>query len=186
MGTISDDRTIALLGFVMADPRLNSIHLDPPRRADYRRARDELLRARGTNTLAIEADPAEAQGGNPHTLIQNPDQAPPGLNFWLVDNEYIYPLKVGINTVGRSPDNDVVVQDCYISRRHCAILVHSGNGCELHDTASKNGTYINGQRIGGVTRLRSGDEIRICDQRLVFVTRAHPPEKQAPTHTLAG
>jgi pSer/pThr/pTyr-binding forkhead associated (FHA) protein len=136
--------------------------------------------------LAVEAEPGEAVGGNPHTLIQNPDQTPPGLNYWLVDNEYIYPLKVGINTVGRSPDNDVVVQDCYISRRHCAILVHAGNVCELHDTASKNGTFVNGQRIAGPTRLRSGDEIRICDQRLVFVTRNDPPAKQAPTHTLAG
>lgn len=170
----------------MADPRLNSVHLDPPRRADYRRARDELLRARGSHTLAVEADPDEDSRSNPHTLIQNPDHPPPGLNFWLVDNEYIYPLKVGINTVGRSPDNDVIVQDCYISRRHCAILVHTGAGCELHDTASKNGTYINGQRIGGPTRLRSGDEIRICDQRLVFVARSHPPDKQSPTHTLAG
>src|SRR5579885_362701 len=112
----------------MADPRLNSVHLDPPRRADYRRAREELLRARGMNTLAGEASPAEAVA-DPHTLIQQDGgapQAPAGLNFWLVDNEYIYPLKVGINTVGRSPDNDVVVQDCYISRRHCAILVHAG------------------------------------------------------------
>jgi hypothetical protein len=171
----------------MADPRLNSVHLDPPRRADYRRARDELLRARGMNTLAVEADSHEGHGNHPHTLIQNPAEHPPtGLNFWLADNEYIYPLKVGINTVGRSPDNDVVVQDCYISRRHCAILVHAGDGCEVHDTASKNGTYINGQRIAGPTHLRSGDEIRICDQRLVFVARNTPPERQNPTHTLAG
>jgi pSer/pThr/pTyr-binding forkhead associated (FHA) protein len=173
----------------MADPRLNSIHLESPRRADYRRAREDLLRARGMNTMAVEADvdPAEAAGANPHTIIQNAGDRPPtGLNFWLVDNEYIYPLKVGINTVGRSPDNDVVVQDSYISRRHCAILVHTHEACELHDTASKNGTYINGKRIAGPTRLHSGDEIRICDQRLVFVARTNPPEKESPTHTLAG
>jgi pSer/pThr/pTyr-binding forkhead associated (FHA) protein len=120
-------------------------------------------------------------------VIQNDGEpAPPGLNFWLLDKEYIYPLKVGINTVGRSPDNDVVVQDAYISRRHCAILVHAGDGCELHDTASKNGTFVNGKKIAGPTRLASGDEIRICEQRLVFVARSHPPEHQSPTHTLAG
>ena len=171
----------------MADPRLNSVHLEPPRRADYRRAREELLRARGVNTLAVEASPEEPSDNDPHTIIQNGgEQAPTGLNFWLVDNEYIYPLKIGINTVGRSPDNDVVVQDCYISRRHCAILVHAGEACELHDTASKNGTYVNGKKIAGPTRLRSGDEIRICEQRLVFVTRSEPPDRQSPTHTLAG
>jgi pSer/pThr/pTyr-binding forkhead associated (FHA) protein len=170
----------------MADPRLNSVHLEPPRRADYRKARDELLRARGSHTMAVEGQPDE-QSANPHTLIQNPGaEAPSDLAYWLADNEYIYPLKVGINTVGRSPDNDVVVQDGYISRRHCAILVHVGEGCELHDTASKNGTYVNGKRIGGPTRLRSGDEIRMCDQRLVFVARDHPPESPSPTHTLAG
>jgi len=171
----------------MADPRLNSVHLEPPRRADYRRAREELLRARGMNTLAVEANPDEASSGNPHTVIQNAaDALPPDLHYWLVDSEYIYPLKTGINTVGRSPDNDVVVHDCYMSRRHCAILVHAGEGCELHDTASKNGTFVNGKRIAGPTRLRTGDEIRICDQRLVFVARTHPPENQSPTHTLAG
>jgi pSer/pThr/pTyr-binding forkhead associated (FHA) protein len=171
----------------MADPRLNSVHLDPPRRADYRRAREELLRARGVNTLAVAEDLGEHSAGNPHTVIQNAsDEVPPGLNYWLADKDYIYPLKVGINTVGRAPDNDVVVQDCYISRRHCAILVHAGDGCDLHDTASKNGTYVNGKKISGPTRLRSGDEIRICDQRLVFVARSHPPENAAPTHTLAG
>jgi hypothetical protein len=170
----------------MADPRLNSVHLEPPRRAQYRLARDELLRARGSHTLAVEDDPRADPAANPHTLIQKGgEQAPPGLNYWLVDNDYIYPLRIGINTVGRSPDNDVVVQDCYISRRHCAILVHSGEGCELHDTASKNGTYINGKKIAGPTRLRSGDEIRMCDQRLVFVVRNQPPENPSPTHTLA-
>jgi hypothetical protein len=170
----------------MADPRLNSVHLDPPRRADYRRAREELLRARGMNTLAVENNPDES-GERPNTLIQQAGaRAPADLNFWLVDREFIYPLKVGINTVGRSPDNDVVVADCYISRRHCAILVHTGDGCELHDTASKNGTFVNGKKISGPTALRSGDEIRMCDQRLVFVARSHPPDKQSPTHTLAG
>jgi pSer/pThr/pTyr-binding forkhead associated (FHA) protein len=56
----------------------------------------------------------------------------------------------------------------------------------LHDTASKNGTYVNGKRISGPTRLRSGDEIRMCDQRLVFVTRDTPPDHPSPTHTLAS
>jgi len=40
------------------------------------------------------------------------------------------------------PDNDVVLQDAYVSRRHCAILIHlTGERCELHDIASKNGTF---------------------------------------------
>jgi pSer/pThr/pTyr-binding forkhead associated (FHA) protein len=83
-------------------------------------------------------------------------------------------LKIGVNTVGRSSENDVVVRDAYISRRHCAILVHLHNGCELHDTASKNGTYLNGKRLDGPHRLQSGDEIRICERQFVFMTKEDP------------
>ena len=90
---------------------------------------------------------------------------------WLSDDQYIYPLKVGLNTVGRSSDNDVVVSDCFISRRHCAILVHSRNGYELHDTASKNGVFLNGARLDCPASLKSGDTIRICERQFVFVSR---------------
>lgn len=170
----------------MSDPRLNSVHLDPPRRADFRRARDQLLQARGSCTVAVENADQLSSPDHPHTVIQKlGDAAPPGVNCWLVDKDYIYPLKVGINTVGRSPDNDVVVQDAFVSRRHCAILVHAGGACEVYDTASKNGTFVNGRKIAGSHRLGSGDEIRMCDQRLVFVLKDAPPDRpSAATNTL--
>jgi pSer/pThr/pTyr-binding forkhead associated (FHA) protein len=69
------------------------------------------------------------------------------------------------------PDNDVVIQDACISRRHCAILIHLSHGCELHDVASKNGTFINGHRLTGPTQLNSGDEITMCNRQFVFVTK---------------
>jgi pSer/pThr/pTyr-binding forkhead associated (FHA) protein len=156
----------------MADPRLNSVHLEFPRRDNFRNAREALLNSRGMHTVALENAGnviAELAG---HTMIQDPgERVPPDVNFWLVDQQAIYPLKVGVNTIGRLPDNDVVVQAPYVSRRHCAILVHAGDGCELHDIASKNGTFINGQRLTGPTRLRSGDEIRMCDLRLTFLSK---------------
>jgi pSer/pThr/pTyr-binding forkhead associated (FHA) protein len=156
----------------MSETRLNSVHLEFPRREQFRGARDELLNARGSTTLALEN---AAPGSNPHTLIQDAKAGiPPGVCCWLMDQQAIYPLKVGVNTVGRLPDNDVVISAPYVSRRHCAILVHAGDGCELHDIASKNGTYINGRKLSGPTRLNSGDEIRMCESRLVFVTKAGP------------
>src|SRR5262249_31406587 len=157
----------------MADSRLNSVHLDFPRREDFRHARDALLNSRGMNTVALDSasQAAWSQVGG-HTMIQGPkDKVPAEVTFWLVDKDAIYPLKVGVDTIGRLPDNDVVVQAPYVSRRHCAILVHAGDGCELHDVASKNGTYINGKRLTGPTRLRSGDEISMCDLRLTFLSK---------------
>jgi hypothetical protein len=171
----------------MADPRLNSVHLEAPRRQEFRRAREALLNARGFQTMAAEQCDLRALDANDsHTLVQDPEQqAPAGLKYWLVDKDKVYPLRVGLNTIGRSPDNDVVVQDSYVSRRHCAVLVHAGENCELHDTASKNGTYLNGRRIPGPTRLASGDEIRMCDRQMVFLAKAGAPELPAHSPTLA-
>jgi hypothetical protein len=160
----------------MLDPRLNSLHLDPVRRQDYRRAREALLHSRGEKTLCAEQHPPAEEPEICSTFIQNPDAKPPeNLNCWLVDKEFIYPLKTGVNTLGRSNDNDVVVQDSYVSRRHCAILVHSNKTCELHDTASKNGTFLNGTKLTGPTPLKSGDEIRICDKQFVFFSKPGAP-----------
>jgi hypothetical protein len=167
----------------MVDPRLNSVHLDVPRRQEYRRARQQLLEARGQHTLCAEQQqgPDIASATVIHNSLAGP--SPLEMDFWLMDKEFIYPLKIGLNTMGRSPDNDVIVQDSFVSRRHCAILVHAGTGCELHDTASKNGTFVNGKRLVGPTRLHSGDEIRVCDRHFVFRSRADTADFpiQAPT-----
>jgi pSer/pThr/pTyr-binding forkhead associated (FHA) protein len=172
----------------MGDPRLNSLHLDPTRRQDYRRAREALLQSRGNETIYAERQRNE-EADSSNTFIRNQGGAAPNtLEFWLVDREYIYPLKVGLNTMGRSADNDVVVEDLYVSRRHCAILVHHNNQFVLHDTASKNGTFLNGAKINGPTAIKAGDEIRICNRNFVFLTRsdAASPPGGPPTHTVAG
>ena len=46
-----------------ADPRLNSLHLEAPRRQDYRRAREALLQARGCHTLCAENRPEPDESG---------------------------------------------------------------------------------------------------------------------------
>ena len=156
----------------MNDPRLNSVHLEFPRREDFRRAREALLEGRGMHTMAVEKASGLLRGGDSHTMVENPRERPPSAaDFWLMDREGIYPLKIGVNTIGRLPDNDVVIQGPYVSRRHCAILVHAGDGCELYDIASKNGTYINGLRLSGPTHLAAGDEIRMCDRNFVFMSK---------------
>jgi hypothetical protein len=160
----------------MLDGRLNSVHLEAPRRQEFRAAREKLLSLRGSETMAAERQEAPAGGLSEfNTAIQNlPDNAAAAAapaRYVLMDADYIYPLKVGLNTVGRMPDNDVVLQDAYVSRRHCAVLVHSGGRCELHDIASKNGTYLNGQKISGPTHLNSGDQIRMCNRTLIFLEK---------------
>jgi pSer/pThr/pTyr-binding forkhead associated (FHA) protein len=169
----------------MNDPRLNSVHLEFPRREDFRRAREELLQHRGLHTLAVERH-AGVLGGESHTMVEDlKHAAPANADFWLLDQGAIYPLKIGVNTIGRLPDNDVVIQGPYVSRRHCAILVHAGDGCELYDIASKNGTYINGLKLNGPTHLNNGDQIRMCDRQFVFVSKKDPHNESGYDSTKA-
>ncbi|WP_433506487.1 FHA domain-containing protein [Pseudonocardia halophobica] len=49
-------------------------------------------------------------------------------------------------TVGRLPDNDVVLDDLLVSRRH-AELHRSGAGWRILDLNSGNGTFVNGVRV---------------------------------------
>lgn len=159
----------------MSDPRLHSLHLEgQPRRDSFRSARERLHAACGSHTLAGDirfvpaADlgaptlEAPAGGPSPHNPLLG------RFTFYLKDGANVYPLHVGMNSVGRLPDNDVVVRDECVSRRHCAIVVHSDLRCELHDVASKNGTLLNGKRIPQPTRLQSGDQITLCNRRLTF------------------
>ena len=164
----------------MNDPRLNSMHLGADRRELFRFAREQLLDARGSQTCYLEAGGPDSGS---RTLPPGQDEKAP--DFCLMDTEHVYPLKVGINTVGRAQENDVVLEERYISRRHCAILIHAGTGCELHDMASKNGTFINDQAVSQPTRLRSGDRIRLCDRQLVFyATLEDEDNPKGPTQTL--
>jgi hypothetical protein len=165
------------------EPHLNSAHLDSPRRESYRRARQVLMDARGLNTVRLETEPSRhVLPGD--TLADGPMRsAAAPVPFVLAEHDRIHRLRVGMNTVGRLPDNDVVVSDLHVSRRHCAILVHTSHQCELHDTASKNGTYINGQLVTSPTRLKPGDEIRMCDLRLMFLHAANsagPDSQERP------
>jgi len=169
----------------MDDPRLNSIHLPGPRREQFRQARHALLEACGEYTLFGQV-PEDSGDRGSHTIIQLPEGKSPNLDCWLADGDCVYPLKVGVNTVGRSSENDIVVQDAYISRRQCAIVVHRDANCEIHDTASKNGTLLNGQKLDRPIPLRPGDQITLNDHKFVFMARGFRPSKPDNHATLAG
>lgn len=49
--------------------------------------------------------------------------------------------------IGRGMDNDLVIQSPFVSRRH-AVLLSSPAGHAIQDLGSKNGTWVNGIRLG--------------------------------------
>ena len=148
----------------------HSMHLEGlPRLAEFRAARERMELGCGQMTLGGDLgwlDDDDSGRGETRTIGVNPDRS-----FWVQDGEHLHTLTVGVNSVGRLPDNSVVIRDECVSRRHCAIVVHRDGSCELHDIASKNGTVLNGAKIHGPTKLRPGDKISLCAKQLVFLIR---------------
>lgn len=169
----------------MSDPRLHSLHLEgQPRRELFRAARQAIQAACGSQTLAGDVRMlTDEEQLNTSTVAVSPGGASPHaigrFAFYLKDGTNVFPLHLGLNSIGRLPDNDVVVRDECVSRRHCAVVIHHDLRCELHDVASKNGTLLNGKKIPGPTKLQSGDQITLCGRRLTFHIAELSPEPAA-------
>jgi hypothetical protein len=172
----------------VADPRLDGGHLDTGRYDQYGTAVGELLDRRGPATGQVDA------------LISRPLVPPPparrprlpaGGTYSLVSvaDGRRHRLRVGVNALGRSADNDLVLDPNHVSRRHCLVLVHATGGCEVSDTASRNGTTVNGRRVGRAD-LAPGDVLSLSDQRLLVEWvgpdgRSLPEAEAADTSVLA-
>jgi hypothetical protein len=74
----------------------------------------------------------------------------------------------GTCTLGRTEANDVTLADPKVSRRHAVIHPQGPGELWLADLGSRNGTFLNAQRITSPSRLRHLDQIDIGPYRLVF------------------
>jgi pSer/pThr/pTyr-binding forkhead associated (FHA) protein len=74
----------------------------------------------------------------------------------------------GSTSVGRSPDNALVLHDPLVSRRHALIQVQGEGEFWLVDLGSANGSYLNGRRIAQPAELKAGDEITLSGTVLRF------------------
>ncbi len=67
-------------------------------------------------------------------------------------------------TIGRSPKADIVLEDERASRLHCGVRALDGEYL-IKDLASKNGTFLNDERVESET-LKAGDKIRVGNTRI--------------------
>jgi class 3 adenylate cyclase len=78
-------------------------------------------------------------------------------------------------TIGRRPDNDIALPwDSEVSRRH-ARLVRTEKGWAVVDDGSRNGSFLNGERVTGEGTLSDGDVFRFGDTVVLF--RAPVPDE---------
>lgn len=80
----------------------------------------------------------------------------------------LVPLSGQRVTLGKSSTNDISLDhDDTVSRLH-AVFENLGFAWSIRDMGSRNGTFLNGEKITAERVLRSGDEVRVGKSRLVF------------------
>jgi tetratricopeptide (TPR) repeat protein len=103
------------------------------------------------------------------------------------DRGKTYELVLPETRVGRGADQDLVLADIAVSRRHFTVHAEGGR-YRMRDLGSGNGTLVNGQRIDTVI-LNDGDQLECGNTLMRFdhaVARAAPPLHQSsPSHAPA-
>ena len=67
--------------------------------------------------------------------------------------------------IGSDPNNDLVIDEPTVSRRHAELSQRSGV-FQIRDLGSTNGTFVNGARVEAPAPIEAGDEIRLGGVRL--------------------
>jgi pSer/pThr/pTyr-binding forkhead associated (FHA) protein len=76
-------------------------------------------------------------------------------------------------TIGRSPRNDVALRwDGEVSRLHAQLELVGGDWLVSDDDVSRNGTFVNGDRLRSRRVLRAGDLITTGETQLAFLAPA--------------
>ena len=109
---------------------------------------------------------ADVTAGFTTKVPVRPAFAGAGCTFSSLPDGRVYPLRRSPTTLGRSPDNDIILDDRRVSRHH-AQLVADGGSLLLHDLQSANGTWVNGRRITE-HQLQAGDLVSLGGVELVF------------------
>lgn len=72
----------------------------------------------------------------------------------------VVPVEEGGLEIGRSPENDLIVEDDDVSRFHARLLFENGS-LWIRDAGSRNGVFVNDKRIPEHKALKVGDRVRI-------------------------
>lgn len=85
------------------------------------------------------------------------------------DKELRFPLFKNRLTIGRTADNDIQLKTSYISRRH-AVLLTEGDATRVIDWGSKNGVYVNSERVKECF-LSNGDIVAVGNAKFRYEER---------------
>jgi hypothetical protein len=107
------------------------------------------------------------------------------LEIWKPSGRELITVSGQRVTVGQASTNLVLLKhDATVSRLH-AVLENLGCAWSIRDVGSRNGTYLNGEKIAAERVLRSGDELRVGNSRLIFWEAKQADEASANEATVS-
>lgn len=74
------------------------------------------------------------------------------------------------NSIGRHPDQDIQVMDPLVSKEHLVLEQLAGDWF-LRDLDSRNGSWVNGERVRGRVRVKNNDRVKVGTTHMVFINR---------------
>src|SRR5262249_52298243 len=115
------------------------------------------------STVVLEENPL-------NTVTDNPEAQPSTASLKILlptGDVFDRELTNAETQIGKGPRNDVVIADPAVSTAH-AIIRREGSSFTITDIGSRNGTYVNGDRVGDTRQLNHGDVIGIGLSKLTF------------------
>ncbi len=79
--------------------------------------------------------------------------------------------------IGRDPQSEIRFdpeRELVVSRQHARIARQPDGRITIEDNRSRNGLYVNGRRITGVTELKPGDEVQLGNNGPAFIFDLDP------------
>jgi len=125
--------------------------------------------ARSVSELKARAEAARA--GRPFLVYMDGD-----------DKQQLFPFESGLMraSVGRQGSSDLVLDwDEQVSRLHARFERVEEHWTVVDDGLSRNGTFVNGERLSGRRRLTDGDTVRFGATTMTF--RSPGPEERVGT-----
>ena len=109
----------------------------------------------------------------------------PTLSYTDTDGQHTVKLESAATSLGRSPGQNIILLDPFVSRQHPVIVAEDSTYTVL-DRGSSHGTFLNGERVEKAV-LKSGDMLQLGSleaPRLHFLVNGTSEQRPAPVTSM--